>query len=383
MKPFTRPLKISIIFIAGLILISKNAVGQYSNHSIEPVKIGLLVPDSNSFAARNGAELAIKEANAKGGFDGRPYQLVVRYLEGPWGTGSKQAVNLIFDEKVWVLMGSHDGRNAHLVEQAATKSRVVFLSAWSGDPTLSQAFVPWFFNCVPNDNQQANVIAEAIFTSEGKMKPVVVSDEIYDSKSTLKSFLLKIKERGCSEPVQITWENAGNNPEKVAELIQKNNASTVVLLCQPRISAKIAEVLRQKNMNLKILSSISVLNEDELTLNDILCFDNMLNLPSEEWDEKELSLFRDKYFQSYGKLPGIVASYAFDGMNVLIQAVRAAGSNEREKIQKCLTNINYHGVTGLIHFDEKGNRTGNLNLRIIKNGVPVKGWKSRIDKTRP
>ena len=46
-------------------------------------------------------------------------------------------------------MGSHDGRNAHLVEQVATKSQVVFLSAWASDPTLSQAFVPWFFSCVP------------------------------------------------------------------------------------------------------------------------------------------------------------------------------------------------------------------------------------------
>ncbi len=83
-------------------------------------------------------------------------------MEGPWGTGSKQAVELIFDEEVWAILGSHDGRNAHLVEQVSAKSRVVFMSAWSGDPTLSQAFVPWFFNCVFNDLQVSDVLIDEI-----------------------------------------------------------------------------------------------------------------------------------------------------------------------------------------------------------------------------
>ena len=129
----------------------------------QTIKIGLLIQDSSYTSALNGAELAVRIANSKGGMNGRNFQLVTRSMEGPWGNGSKQAVNLIFEEKVWALMGSHDGRNAHLVEQAATKSTVVFVSAWSGDPTLSQAFVPWFFNCVPNDNQQAASLLNEIY----------------------------------------------------------------------------------------------------------------------------------------------------------------------------------------------------------------------------
>jgi len=68
------------------------------------------------------------------------------------------------------LFGSHDSRNAHLVEQAATKSQVVFVSAWSGDPTLSQAFVPWFFNCVPNDYQQVASLIEEIYYKRNSIK---------------------------------------------------------------------------------------------------------------------------------------------------------------------------------------------------------------------
>ena len=124
-------------------------------HAINPLKIGLLISDKNAVAAKNGAELAILQANKMGGFNGRSFELVVRSMEGPWGSGAKEAVKMIFDDEVCAIMGSIDGRNAHVVEQVTTKSRTVFLSVWSGDPTLSQAFVPWFFSCVPNNNQQA------------------------------------------------------------------------------------------------------------------------------------------------------------------------------------------------------------------------------------
>lgn len=115
---------------------------QISDNNAADIKIGLLIPDSKSTAAVQGAELAVRVANEKDGLNGRHFELIVRSMEGPWGTGSKEAVSLIFEEKVWALLGSHDGRNAHLVEQAATRSIVVFVSAWTGDPTLSQAFIP-------------------------------------------------------------------------------------------------------------------------------------------------------------------------------------------------------------------------------------------------
>ncbi len=123
-------------------------------------------------------------------------------MEGPWGTGSKQAVTMIFDENVVAILGSHDGRNAHLVEQVSAKSRVVFLSAWSGDPTLAQAFVPWFFNCVYNDAQISDALIEEIYIKKKFGKIAVVSDNSYDSGSTLKNFLKKVESNGKPEPVQ-------------------------------------------------------------------------------------------------------------------------------------------------------------------------------------
>ncbi len=335
------------------------------------IKIGLLIPDNGSIAAVHGAELAIREANEKGGLNGRQFQLIVRSMEGPWGTGSKEAVNLIFEEKVWALLGSHDGRNAHTVEQAATRSIVVFVSAWTSDPTLSQAFVPWFFNCVPNDNQQAASLTKEIYNNRKFNKIAVVSGNDYDSKMTLASFLKSVKKSGKPDPVQFNYEDYSLNLNDLSDGIKKAKVSCIVLFCPPQASIKITRHITLKEINLPLYGSLMLLNENELSTQESDAYDNILSVPSGNWSGPENTSFRQKYQKIYNRIPGMVASYSYDGMSVLIEAIRKAGSPDREMIQKSLEDIHCNGVTGPIHFDDKGNRLGKFEIMKTKNGVPL------------
>ena len=75
-------------------------------------------------------------------------------------------------------------------------------------------------------------------------------------------------------------------------------------------------------------------------------------------------------FKKYNKKPGTVAAYAYDGMNLIIEAIRKSGL-DREKIQESMSKIHYDGVTGPIQFDEKGNRINAAELIEINSGIPV------------
>lgn len=337
----------------------------------ETIKIGLLVPDNKSIAAIQGAELAIREANLKGGINGSPLKLVFRSMEGPWGTGSKQAVNLIFEEKVWALFGSHDGRNAHLVEQAATKAAVVFVSAWSGDPTLSQAFVPWFYNCVPNDFQQAGILVEEIYNTRNLNRVATVSDEEYDSDLAFKNFLRKIELDGKTAPVKYNYEDYSQNINGLLDEIEKQDADCIVLFCKPFSSLKIFREIRVRNMPQPLFGPLNLLNENELSEPELKEYNDVLIIPSPAWSESKSIDFKEKYKESFGNTPGMVAVYAFDGINLLIEAIKTAGSRDREKIQKALTGIDYKGITGPIRFDDKGNRLGPYYPVTVKNGIPI------------
>jgi branched-chain amino acid transport system substrate-binding protein len=337
----------------------------------EPIKIGLLIQDKASLPAKQGAELAIKMANEKGEVNGHRFQLITKDMEGPWGTGSKQAVDLIFENEVWALLGSHDGRNAHLVEQAATKSTVVFLSAWSSDPTLSQAFVPWFFNCVPNDRQQADELIEEIFNKRKFTRVATIADNTYDSNQALKSFLKNSKLPVNNEPVNFLYNNYITKLDILANQIIKADVNCIVLFCGPSASLKIIRLMRQRKMNQPVFGSLSILNENKLSGKELQEFDHMMLVPSGIRTGSKYLAFRQEYQKLNGKIPGIVAAFAFDGMNLLIEAIRTSGGPDREKIQEALFKIHYEGVTGPIRFDGKGNRVGNLAVVKILNGLPV------------
>ena len=363
--------KVCLIFTILALFCPDTGASRFPDNPGPTVKIGLLVPDNKSIAAIHGAEMAIREANRKGGFNGTPFQLVTRSMEGPWGTGSKEAVNLIFEEKVWAILGSHDGRNAHLVEQAATKAGVVFLSAWASDPTLSQAFVPWFFNCVPNDNQQAASLIEEIYNKRKINKIAVVSGNGYDSKMALESFLKLIKMSGKTDPLQFFYDNYYQKLNVLLDQIIKADVNCIILFCHPSASIKIIQQIRQRKMNKPVSGPLLLLNENELSDQELQDYDKVMSVPSGNWSESKSVAFQQDYQKTYGKMPGMVAAYAFDGMNLLIEAIRNAGSPEREKIQKSLENIHFEGVTGPIQFDDKGNRSGTFKMMSIKNGIPV------------
>jgi branched-chain amino acid transport system substrate-binding protein len=363
-------IQICLILLIGAFACPGPLVCQIPDNNATNIRIGLLVPDRKSIAAVQGAELAIREANKRGGLNDRHFELVVGSMEGPWGTGSKQAVNLIFNEQVWALLGLHDGRSAHLVEQAATKSTVPFVSAWSGDPTLSQAFVPWFFNCVPNDDQQSASLIEEIYNKRKYNKIVVISGDDYDSKTALDSFLKSVKKSGKPDPVKIYYNN-NLMPDALPEDLIKEDANCIVIFCKPSVSLEIIQQIGQKKIHLPLFGSLMLLNENDLSPQELQVYDNIISIPSGDWSGPENLAFRQKFKNTYNRMPGMVASYSYDGMSVLIGAIRDAGSSDREKIQKSIKNIRYKGVTGSIQFDDKGNRSGNFKIMRMKDGVPI------------
>jgi len=320
----------------------------------DPIRIGLLIQTSASVEAINGASFAIDEANKKGGFKGRRFELVVKSMEGPWGTGSKQAVDMIFKDKVIAIVGSHDGRNAHLVEQATTKSHVAFISAWAGDPTLSQAFTPWFFNVVPNDNQQAALLVEELRIKKFKNITLVVDND-YDARSSYKSFIRKSAEMNLSDPVTIVLDKSEKDMSETAGLIIQTKPDCLILFTEPGTADRILCKIIEMKHSVPVYGPLCLLSESSPLISYPEVTGNLLMLSSGDWFLKRQSGFAAAYHKEFGYYPGAPAAYAHDAVLIMINAVKAAGA-EREYVQRALMDSELRGVTGDFKFDERGNR---------------------------
>jgi branched-chain amino acid transport system substrate-binding protein len=363
---------ILIIILSGTFYLNTFAIQKYEDPA-KTIKIGLLVQDNKSYAAKQGAELAILKANQSGGYHGKQFQLVTRSMEGAWGTGSKQTVDFIFQENVCAIIGSHDGRNAHLVEQVSTKARIVFLSAWAGDPTLAQAFVPWYFSCVPNNLQQADAFIDEIYNKRKYIRVAAVSDKGYDSKLALESFLKRTRAAGKTDPIQLSYDAQVPDLKSILKQIGNADIQAIVLFGSPALSSQFIKEMKQTDMKQTVIGSLLLNNEEELTPENAVNLENILIVSPINWSGEKALKFSEEYKKQYGKLPGAVAAFSYDAMNILIEAVKSTGTG-REEIQKKLAKMQFEGVTGVIQFDEKGKRTGTVQLELLKNCIegPVK-----------
>lgn len=353
-------------------------IEQNNQKNDQTVKIGLLIPDKQALAAKHGAELAIRKANNQEGYSGIPFQLIVRSTAGPWGTSSKKSVSLVFDDEVLVIMGSLDGGNAHLAEQVATKSKLVFLSTWATEMTLSQAFVPWYFRCLPNDKQQAISLINEVYFRRNIKKVALIGTDKSDSENAVKTFNTTARSMNIPMPEQYLFDMSEQSFREIYLSIKNKDFKAILLFGNHSFVLEIIPLFRKYNMTQPVFGSLSVMDDQKAKSPDWSILENVILVSSNHWFTENGVAFQKEFRKVYGYQPGPAAAYAFDGMNLIVEAVRNAKPDgnsildDRDNIIDAFSEMNYkNGVTGEIKFDENGNRPGKANLMLIKNGKPL------------
>jgi ABC-type branched-subunit amino acid transport system substrate-binding protein len=73
----------------------------------------------------------------------------------------------------------------------------------------------------------------------------------------------------------------------------------------------------------------------------------------------------------FGQEPDVFAAHAYDGMNIIIEAIRKAGLN-RVLIRDVMTDMKtiqgYDGVTGKLELDGSWNNIRNIYMAEVHNG---------------
>ena len=325
--------------------------------SQEEISIGLLLPDLSHTGIIEAAQLAIDQANVEPDSKDQEFKLVIRTAEGFWGAGSKESVSLVYEDQVRAIIGSLDGRNGHLAEQVATKSHLTYIETYATEPTLSQAFVPWFMRVVPNDNQQSLTILKQI-EKEGGGKIAILSKETYDTRYAVKSLTKAVAGETGMAPLVLDLGTTGNIQGDVIEKILASNIDHLVLPFD-------ASYLKDLIMTLSV-------EKPDLKIYGTLHFSMGLENRKDSWDSYEGIYMVSPHFDrdKYSALPNSQSAYMYDAVNLVINAIQQVGC-EREAITDYISKSDYSkGITGSISFDELGNRQGASTLIRIKHGVP-------------
>ena len=146
---------------------------------VTEVRIGFIGPLENHPDAAlgkrmlNGAQMAVDEANAAGGYGGKPFKLMLHNDSAIWGASSNEVVKMVYDDQDWAIFGSISGDTTHIALRASLRAEIPIVNSASTDPTIVETIIPWYFSVLQDDRTQGYTLARHIYTDLG-MKRVAI-----------------------------------------------------------------------------------------------------------------------------------------------------------------------------------------------------------------
>ena len=338
------------------------------------VRIGMIGPTRGpralpGLAMRRGAELALAEATAAGGYLGRPFRLVFYPDDGPWGIVGQQVMRLVYDDSVRVVMGSIGVENSHIAEQVITKAHVPLVVPGCTDPSLTKINIPWVFRCMPDDDAQARLLARYLFEAGGYTRVVGISANEHYGRTGMRAFekVARRWHRPLLLSLQYNMRDEGFEPQ--LDRIERVRAQAVVIWGEPPEAALLIRRLREREM------------PAEISAGSGLCSSELLGIAGShaegvvtaciydpERDDSSAQTFVTRFSEHYGEAPDAYAAYAYDGAQMVVRAIRRAGLN-RARIRDALAaDPTYRGAAGEIRFDGSGSNVSPPMLSVVRGG---------------
>jgi ABC-type branched-subunit amino acid transport system substrate-binding protein len=342
---------------------------------VDEVRVGFLGPVENhpdehlGRLMLNGATLAIEEANARGGYGGKPFKLMVHNDQAIWGAASNEIVRMTYDDKVWAMLGSISGDTTHIGLRASLKTEVPIVNSAATDPTIPETIIPWYLTTIQDDRVQCYTLARRIYTDLGLKRVALL--RVNDRYGRFGVGKFKDASRRLGHPVVIEQKYYAPDKDFKRQLaiIDDSQVDAVVIWGDAPQAALILKQMRELGMKQRVFGSFRVLGDDLLPvageaaegLEVVYPFD-----PTRE--DAAWSDFNRRFEKRFGRKPETFSSLAYDTMNILLDAICRAGLN-RGRIRDALTGrVSYHGVTGDMTFDPNCKNVVPMYLATIQGG---------------
>ena len=356
------------------------------------VRIGFFGPIEHNpesvFGLRmlHGAQLAVEEANARGGYGGKPFKLMLhndydnwqaKTVYGDdrptdptiWGSASNETVKMVYDDRDWAIFGSISSESTHIVLRVALRAEIPIVNSASTDPTIPETYIPWYFTDLQDDRVQSLTLARRIFTELGLKRVALLRVNNRYGRFGVPKFRDAARRLGHPVVIEQKYLPGDTDYSKQLQVIRSSRADAIVLWTDETQAALILKQLRAAGMKQPVFGAYRTLGPTLLAQAGDAAegFQAVFPYDPTRSDPKWLD-FNRRFEARFNEKPEQFASLAFDAMNALLDSICKAGLN-RARIHDALANIEeYDGVTGPMVFDPNLKNTAPLYLGTVHDG---------------
>jgi branched-chain amino acid transport system substrate-binding protein len=371
--------------LSGLVAMSMMALltTGCGNTNSNEIKIGANLEMTGNTAtfgqsATNGAKLAIKQVNAKGGVLGKQITLVVADNKSDTAEAANAMQKLATQDKVIASIAPIASSSVMAAAQVNESAKILGISPTASNPNVTvdpetgkvrdylfrATFIDPFQGAVmanfAKNTLKAQKAAVYIENSSDYAKGLgkffketfvqnggnIVSDEAYLAKDTdFKATLTKIK---ASNPDVIFVPGYYQEVGMIVKQAREIGITVPILGADGWDSAKLPEIAGAEALNNTFFS----------------------NHYSPDDNSPEIKNFVEAYKAEYGQVPDAFAALSYDATMMIIEAIKRAGVEDSVKVKDELAKTKeYQGVSGSITLDEKHNAVKGVVIIEMKNGI--------------
>lgn len=328
----------------------------------EPIKIGLVTALSGQSAQAGeaitrGLAIAIDEINAKGGMPGgRKIELIRRDDESNPAKGMIAARELIYKEKVAVLFGGLDTPVAMAIVPMANQEKVPFMVPWAAGTGITKngASTNYVFRVSAVDEIVDKAMLQYAQKTFKSTKPGMILINNPWGESNEKGLVAALTEKGMKAAGIEKFE--ANDVDVVPQLnrLKAAGADSLFLVGNVGPSAQVVKSMDRMGWKVPVVShwgpaggrfgELAGPNAKNVHFVQTYSFFGKQSPVG----EKVIAALKAKYPAIKGPddiTPAVGVANAYDGMQLVAQAIARQGSADRDAIRKGLENIDrYEGL---------------------------------------
>jgi branched-chain amino acid transport system substrate-binding protein len=360
--------------------------------NVKEVRIGFLGPIAKQadqeYGLRmlHGAQMAIDDANARGGYGGTPFRLMVHDdysnwqfgAEGGeerptdsaiWGAPLDESVKMVYDEDDLAIFGSISSESTHMVLRLVLKAEIPLVNSASTDPTIPETYVPWYFTDIQDDRVQSYTLARRIFTELGLKRAALLRVNNRYGRMAAEKFRAAAVRLGHPVVIEQKYLPGSTDFSRQLQIIRDSHVDAIVLWGDQGEAAGILKEMRAIGMKQRVFGSYRTLGDDLLAEAGPAAEGFEAVFPYDPSNKNPRWLdFNRRFEDRFHEKPEQFASLAYDAMNALLDSICKAGLN-RARIHDALADIEeYDGVTGHMIFDPNQKNVAPMYLGTVQNG---------------
>ena len=349
------------------------------------IKIGLLNEMTGGNAtfgtsSANGAKMAFKEINAKGGVLGKQILAVIADNKSEPSESANAMTKLATQDNVVAVTGVFASSNAIAASSVAEATKTPFLAVGATNPKVtvdekSKKVKNYTFRVCFIDPFQGTVGANFVLNTLKLKKAAIMVDNSSDYSKGLAAFFKEAFTKGGGSIVsEEAYLQKDQDFKAVLTKLKSLNADVVYVPGYYEEVGKIVKQAREMGITAPIIGGDGWDSPKLVELGGAPALNNTFftNHYSVDDNSPASKAFVEAYKKEYGQNPDALAVLGYDAAKLLIDAIQRANSLDKAKIQAALASTKaYPAITGATTLNATHDAVKSAVIIEMKDGKQI------------